>query len=461
MRQNSIELRTLWFMGAKTRLCSEFIDGAVSDLLEPGGTILDLCTGTAAVGRFLSTRYRILANDVQNFSSVVASAHLEGDDAWFSAIEYLDPREDLGRAFESNLRLVTRLAPEALTTEDSLLDQVERELGVSDGPQTGAADRYRQFVAATPLPQVEPGGSPLFQPLTSAMPGLISQRRRDPTIEPAVLMTCYYTNVYLGLRQAMVIDSLRHAIAQIPETDPFARRKRTFYLAALLHAVSVSTSGTSHFAQPRSLEKDSELLAVVRRRRIDVEEGFYLALDAIRRELGESPRLGGNRVFGLPLDDLLAEGGPLADEKVDLVYLDPPYTADNYSRFYHLLETLVDYDYPELELRGGELTRGRYSLREHRFRSDFCKAGEVEGAFNRVAADCRRLGARLLISYSTDAGLMTKRWSRAGEEKPASRFRDMMRQYYPQVEFREKNLMHSGQGDSNRSVRELLILCEG
>jgi len=37
----------------------------------------------------------------------------------------------------------------------------------------------------------------------------------------------------------------------------------------------------------------------------------------------------------------------------------------------------------------------------------------------------------------------------------------MMRQYYPQVEFREKNLMHSGQGDSNRSVRELLILCEG
>ena len=31
---------------------------------------------------------------------------------------------------------------------------------------------------------------------------------------------------------------------------------------------------------------------------------------------------------------------------VDLIYIDPPYTNAHYSRFYHILETLVDYDYP-------------------------------------------------------------------------------------------------------------------
>lgn len=461
MNQNTSELRTLWYMGAKTRLCSEFIEGAVSDLLEPGGTLLDLCSGTGAVGRYLSTRYRIFANDVQGFSSVISSAHLEGDSAWFSAVEFLDWRGDLGRSFEANMRLVQRLAPEALAIEENLLNQIERELGSGDGPETGVADRYRQFVASTPLPQDDPGGSPLFEPLTSAMPGLIRQRRLDHNVEPAALMTCYYSNVYLGLRQTMVVDSLRHAIAQIPATDSFSRQKKTIYLAALLHAVSVSTSGTSHFAQPRSLEKDSELLAVVRRRQIDIEEEFHQALDSLRRELGASPRLPGNRVFRLPADELLRNDGPLRDEKVDLVYLDPPYTADNYSRFYHLLETLVDYDYPSLELRGGQLTRGRYPAMDHRFQSNFCKVGEVENAFRGVAEACRGLGANLLISYSTDTGLMTKRWLKDGEENPALRFREMMREYYPEVEFREKKLMHSGQGDSNRAVRELLILCEG
>ena len=68
-------MRTLWYMGAKTRLCEEFIDGAVRDLISPGETLLDACSGTGAVGRWFAGDYRVLANDAQYVSSVIASAH--------------------------------------------------------------------------------------------------------------------------------------------------------------------------------------------------------------------------------------------------------------------------------------------------------------------------------------------------------------------------------------------------
>jgi adenine-specific DNA methylase len=158
--------------------------------------------------------------------------------------------------------------------------------------------------------------------------------------------------------------------------------------------------------------------------------------------------------------ELLAKGSELDEDHVDLVYLDPPYTADNYSRFYHVLETLVSYDYPELERRGGVLTRGRYPLQENRFRSDFCSGSRVEDAFRRVVTSCHERGAKLLISYSTDTGLLTRRWHGQGEEQPARKMRQLIQETYSNVEIREQKLMHSGQGDSNRPVRELLLLCE-
>ena len=170
-----------------------------------------------------------------------------------------------------------------------------------------------------------------------------------------------------------------------------------------------------------------------------------------------------NRVFNGTAMDLIGPDGPLEVGEIDLVYLDPPYTADNYSRFYHVLETLVNYDYPELELRGGSLTKGRYPAREHRFQSNFCKSEHVESAFREVVEACANLGAKLLVSYSPDSGLLFKHWrthESDGDLSPESRFLELFRDYYPEVELRQRELMHSGQGDSNRSVREVLVLCD-
>ena len=465
MSRDLAELRTLWYMGAKTRLCEEFLDGAVRDLLDPGQTLLDACAGTAAVSRWFAPTYRILSNDVQHFSSIVASAHLEGDESWRNYLDQLDHLQDLGSATEENAQWLTNLAPRALDLEDSLLDQVLKE-GSGNASDSGAMERYRSFVAQAPIPHgaggtsSDEGDAGVHQPLASRLDDLLDQRRKSSGGSPAMLCTAYWSHVYFGLRQSIRIDSIRHAIEAIPSSDPYRERKRAIYLAALLHAVSVSTSGTSHFAQPRSIARDPELVAVVKRRKIDIDQQFELALEAILREWSHHPRLDGNRVFCSDVQQLLAPGSPLDNEEVNLVYLDPPYTADNYSRFYHVLETLVAYDYPELESRGGSLTKGRYPKQEVRYRSDFCSSVRVEEAFRGVAQACKDRSSRLLISYSTDTGLLTGRWAKQGEQNPARRFRQLLLEYFGQVEIREKLLMHSGQGDSNRSVRELLLLCE-
>ncbi len=71
-------LRTLWYMGVKTRIIPGFIAGAIGDSLTEGGALLDLCCGTAVVARSVAHRYPGLATDVQRFSAVIARAHLEG-----------------------------------------------------------------------------------------------------------------------------------------------------------------------------------------------------------------------------------------------------------------------------------------------------------------------------------------------------------------------------------------------
>ncbi len=131
MIREASPLRTLWYMGAKTRIVPDFIDSALMDLLPDGGTLLDLCCGTAVVARSVAHRYRVLSNDVQRFSAVVARAHLEGDESWRKTLETLEPLADLGRAYEDNLRLLERLAPRALNLESQLLPAACAELSAS------------------------------------------------------------------------------------------------------------------------------------------------------------------------------------------------------------------------------------------------------------------------------------------------------------------------------------------
>ena len=74
-----------------------------------------------------------------------------------------------------------------------------------------------------------------------------------------------------------------------------------------------------------------------------------------------------------------------------VVYADPPYTKDHYSRFYHVLETLNLYDYPDVT--------GLGRVRTNRHLSDFCYRTRAAGAFESLAALASACDSDLLISY--------------------------------------------------------------
>lgn len=82
----------------------------------------------------------------------------------------------------------------------------------------------------------------------------------------------------------------------------------------------------------------------------------------------------------------------------DILYLDPPYTKNSYSVQYHILETLICNDSPEL--RG--ITGAR---RWNGISNTWSKPYEVEVAFERVVAKTK--ATHIVFSYSTD-GLMSK-----------------------------------------------------
>ena len=372
-------MRTLWYMGAKTRL-TDTIQAAVRRAAPRGRSVCDLMSGTASVSTALCGRYRVLANDVQAYAQAVAAAYLEHDPASRAILRDLDPERDLGAAYRRNRdALLEQLGP-AAALEDGFLGAFGLEVGARDRqerpehaelfrvPEQSASKRrlprdaklragaYRSFaLQSTPTyceaSQTRATGafraaSDLFQRQA------VLARRADPSLFPYHLCSSYYPNVYLGIRQAIDLDSLRYAIDQLRGRG--APAKRRHYLAALLHAASVTTSATSHFCQPRGLVRDAEVLAVLQRRSVSIPSRVLAFSDAIRATCEAADPRPGSRANCADWRGLYASGGI---DDVDVVYADPPYTADNYSRFYHVLEVLTRYDYPSSRSVAGRRPR--------------------------------------------------------------------------------------------------------
>ena len=75
--------------------------------------------------------------------------------------------------------------------------------------------------------------------------------------------------------------------------------------------------------------------------------------------------------------------------RADVIYIDPPYNSRQYSRFYHVLETLTKWDKPKLY--------GTALKPEEENMSDYCKVR----ARDRLAELVRDLDAKyLVVSYN-------------------------------------------------------------
>ena len=83
-----------------------------------------------------------------------------------------------------------------------------------------------------------------------------------------------------------------------------------------------------------------------------------------------------------------------------LFYLDPPYTAQQYSRFYHILETIATNTLPRLPA-GSAPTMGLYP--DNRYKSAFSSRRHAATALALVLGHLASLKATAIISYSASA----------------------------------------------------------
>ena len=464
--------KTLWYMGVKARVIRGFLSRVLEEEVPRGGTVVDLMSGTGVVAAYCANLYRVFANDVQEYSYVICRSLIEHEPRSKEAfLASVDPDRDLRKAYEKNFAILERLHTPALEMEDALLERYAA--GERGGRWCREYRRFLETPGAVYGDRRKPGR--IYSKAAELLSeDSISAYRDDPRRKPACLVTAYYASIYFGLRQSIALDSLRAALEDLK--PPFAERKRIHYLSALLHAASTCTSGTSHFAQPRHLTKDSELRAMAARRRADIFARLRECSEDVLSTVRNTRHLAGNQCF---LGDYRAlirgedrgatgkgkRGGPEGGIRFefpsspDLVYLDPPYTMDHYSRFYHVLEVLARYDYPPLERSpSGTVVRGRYPQIAHRFQSDFCRRATVEGEFRRVARAAAGAGAKLVISYASPSGLLLKQYAKRTSQ-PVRLLEKLCRECYGDVETRRLPLKHSGQGDKNLSVEELLVIC--
>ncbi|MBI3897330.1 MAG: DNA adenine methylase [Gammaproteobacteria bacterium] len=353
--QQAKVFRPIHYLGSKLRLVTVIRD-CVNSLDPSRGPVCDLFAGSGTVSLALSQEREVLAVDIQEYSRVLCSALLKP--ASFSTeivaqvlneIRVSEHRKQLQWAVEPLVSHELSCIKQALSgNPEPLCDLLEHGCILAD---------ERDLCKAT----------------DQDLQGAINETRRRLEARSLVkgsraLVVRHFGGAYFSYAQSADID----AILEVVHTKPFSQRDSL--LAAVLSTASdvVNTVG-KQFAQPiRPRTKHGEpkrhLVSKIERDRSRDVLNNYSAWLARYQSLAKSER-NHQAIQGDYLEVLGSYKG-----KLSVVYADPPYTRDHYSRFYHVLETLCLRDNPAvstMEIKGTkQLSRGIY--RQDRHQSPFC-----------------------------------------------------------------------------------------
>lgn len=364
------------YMGSKKAL-GGFIVESISSVLPNHGVVVDLMCGSGVVSAAFSNIWRTIASDSQDFCLILAKIHGKGFNL-NKAKHLLDKLLPIAKKHYSCL---CELVSDAVSKEEQFF--------YSDHTDILKAN-YADFVASFPI--YSEGGcwgswNPLFE---------IEQRKKNYRLEPYCLFTAYFSNIFFGLRQCIEIDSLRYAIDQL-----FEGEDKIWALGALIATVSsIGTTYGGHFAQPFvKKNKDISLTnfaKILEKRSISVTHEFSVRLLHLSKQSQDQMRPV-ETVNGPWRKSLVALDDKLKDVPV-LVYLDAPYKREEYSRYYHVLETLCLYNYPSCSGLGLMPCPG------DRFRSEFFTrtSSRIDKIFTELICEILDRGWMCAWSYSNN-----------------------------------------------------------
>lgn len=329
----------LKYMGSKREIL-DFVTESVDTLNVNSEWLCDLFSGTGVVGGTFKDDYKVHANDVQSYASVLSHTYL--------------------------LNLKGQLSIDCL-------DEIKNKVN------TLVSDYYKRFQKLNfDYDFIDTFKN--LQKIEKAQQALIS---KDFDIG-FHLFTKYYSGTYWSYNQCVWIDSIR-AVAEQYKSKP------QYYpiLSSLIFAMSYVSQSTGHYAQYRDVTEDN-MKDILSYRNRDIWPYFERKfIELIENVNGRSQDF---RVTTLDYVDCLR-----IIEEDSIIYSDPPYQSVHYSRFYHAIETLVKYDYPNVSFKG------RY--RDDRHQSPFCKKTTVKQAFNLMFEGVNLKKSHLALSYS-DTGMI-------------------------------------------------------
>lgn len=327
-------------MGGKREMLND-IHNALAAMDVKSDTLCDLFAGTSVVAYAMSDEYDLVVNDIQHYSEIFAKCYMND----YSHIFDID---ELVKIIKEKILQYLQL--------DILwkgTDTLKYNEDMSYQDMLAVETREREIIDG----REEERGFSLFK-------------------------RCY-SGTYWSYEQCRHIDAIRAVCEQYRGNCMYEAM-----MASLIYAMSYSSQSTGHFAQYRTLtEKNYQDVLQYRMKNV-----FVMFLKKLKELLTtlRYPHTHTLRTSSLDYEDCITTLQPST-----IVYADPPYSSVHYSRFYHVLETLVKYDNPKVEYKG------RY--RENRYQSPFDQRTKAKEAFRRLFQKIDQQQCHLLLSYSDNA----------------------------------------------------------
>lgn len=329
------------YMGSKTEVL-DLIENGFDYLDRPYKYVCDLFAGSATLSGALRNQVNVISNDIQAYSAVFTSAYLNN----YSWGDYPE------------IESIVEAAEERAKSFNSFFGNLEQEFSY---------DRSFTLDEFSKLEEKE---------------RLLMERNDFDSFDDYYLFTKNYSGTYWSYEQCVLIDSYRKVIDSYKHIPEYYN----LLLTCLMYAMAYNSQSTGHYAQYRVPETDASMedILIYRRKKIN---GFFISK---YREFEEYAKRKNKYKYIVSASrdcdclETLKPGG--------VIYADPPYCFVHYSRFYHILETLVKYDYPDVKYKG------RY--RTDRYQSEYCIKTEVATAFKEMFLRIKKKGIDLLLSYS-------------------------------------------------------------
>lgn len=436
--------RPIHYLGSKLRFLPEIVR-AVQGVRSTEHPVCDLFAGSGTTAFGFAQVGPVTAVDIQEYSTVICNALLKS--AGSSSIE---PSVFLKRCAASPLLqvLLECLAP-LIKYEHQVIRQA------MEGQPQPLCDFLDHGSIYQAMNEREAAGAPSLQ---KAINDSISNLEKcNLSNAKSTLATRYFGGVYFSFDQSVHLDAILEEVFQL------AGAERASFLAPALSTASdvVNTVG-KQFAQPirpkskKGTSKPRLAEMIARDRFRDVLATYA---DWVRRYAGLPVPVYRHEVIKADYADFLRN----ANEPYSVIYADPPYTRDHYSRYYHVLETLCLRDNPSVSSSclGPRPSRGIY--RDNRHQSPFCIKSKATDAFATLLGRVAELKIPLVLSYSP--------YSTAARGRPRlltfPELKTICLRYFRNVQTRPAgNFQHSklNRTEVNAQVRcdaEYLFICTG